>query len=337
MVAVVAEPTVFCDTRDVGRLTTLSVIEDDVQACHVRNRLTVVVGVTDGHRCRHHLAWPVTVILVDIVVPDIQIRCGGCRHIDGDVVGIRVWLRCRFLIVTVVSTIPTGGTRIRELGLAAFRHRLRTVGIHTVVANLPWSVEHPYTQVALSAACRRQTAVRHHLFLTRHTLAVGAVQDTCKRSTATDAYQRVAVFLRRWSGVTALEGIASVFACTALEAILSFAQGRYCRTNLVQSYDVLRQVAAQRRCHIPLRLVVAEVGCCHRTLQVFTEIGTSRIRERSVRSFVNLLASLKLHLAAIIQTGDASEGEHQRQVLGPLCRSAVEAVLVAVVLRTVVV
>ena len=87
---------------------------------------------------------------------------------------------------------------------------------------------------------------------------------------------------------------------------------------------MLGQVVVQGLLHIARGGVLTEVCGSHCTFQIFTEVGTTGVAQRTVGAVVNHLTGLELYLATIIYTRYATEGEHQREVLCPLAGTASE-------------
>ncbi len=91
---------------------------------------------------------------------------------------------------------------------------------------------------------------------------------------------------------------------------------------------MLCKVAIESGGHIARCGVLAEVGCGHIPFKVSAEVCSSGVFTGSFVVFatdIDGFALLELDFRTVIYTGDASECEHQREVLGPLCGSAVES------------
>ena len=107
---------------------------------------------------------------------------------------------------------------------------------------------------------------------------------------------------------------------------MAFAQCGNSLAYLVQSLQVLDERLAQRSGQVACGPSGGtEVGCCHVTLDIAAIISASAVLKRAVASWIDSLAGLELDFTAVVQARDATEGEHERQVLGPLVCALVKA------------
>ncbi len=73
--------------------------------------------------------------------------------------------------------------------------------------------------------------------------------------------------------------------------------------------------------------VFGEIGNIDITFDITAEVCTAGIFQRKNRTLVDILTFLELNFRAIIDTGDATECEHKREVLGPCILRSAEAVV----------
>ncbi len=200
--------------------------------------------------------------------------------------------------------------------------------VFTNLAALP--ILYKYTELALGLGCIYGNRGAALICLAGYEVGICACRNVAESGAAVDAHQCVAVF------ICAFESEAAVCRA-AVESVLAFAECRYCRTDLVEATDVLGQVGVEGLCHVAAGGVCAEVGGCYGAFEVSAEVCASRFLKSQHRAFVDCLAFLEFHFGTVIYTGDTAEGEHQREVLGPLRSAAAEAYAVvragAVVVR----
>ena len=111
---------------------------------------------------------------------------------------------------------------------------------------------------------------------------------------------------------------------TAVECVLALAERGNCRADLVQTYDVLCEIGVKCLLYVAGGCVITEIGC-YGAFEVCAVVCAARVFEGEVGAFVDGDAFLEFDFRAVVDTGDAAEGEHQREVLGPLGCAAVEA------------
>ena len=96
--------------------------------------------------------------------------------------------------------------------------------------------------------------------------------------------------------------------------ILTLAQGRHSLAYHVQLTHIGSQLAVQGLSNIARSGVGAEVGSRDRTLKVLAEVCTASLVERSVGSRIDGCASHEVYFRAVVNTGNATEGEHEEEV-----------------------
>ena len=152
-----------------------------------------------------------------------------------------------------------------------------------------------------------------------HDVGVGACGDIGECGAAVDSYQRVRLIL-----VSALEGPAAIRGA-AVECVLALAEGGHGGADFVELLDVVGEVAFECGGNLAVSGVLGEVGGLHVAFEVVPEVGAAGVDEGGVHAVINQLACLEFNLRAVIEAGDAAEGEHPGEVLGPLCCAAVES------------
>ena len=187
-----------------------------------------------------------------------------------------------------------------------------------------------YKYTYLTLCCRSVYGdSRTSICLTSNNISICAFWAICKCGTTIEGYECVAIL------VSTLEGDTTIGSTTILGP-LTLTECRNCLTNLVQTNEVLSQIMIQCGIHITRSLIFTEVRCVHITSDITTEVSTTRLRERTIRTVVNLGTASETNLRTIVDTWDTTEGKHQREILCPLSISTRETDTITW-LRTVVV
>ena len=122
--------------------------------------------------------------------------------------------------------------------------------------------------------------------------------------------------------------------------ILTLAQGRHSLTDNVQLTHIGSQFAVQGLSNIAAGGVLAEVGSRDRTLKVLAEVCTTSLVERSVGSRIDGCPSHEVYFRAVVNTGNATEGENEEEVgcVGVVTRTIVGSrrIVVAVLVNHVI-
>ena len=96
--------------------------------------------------------------------------------------------------------------------------------------------------------------------------------------------------------------------------ILTLAQGRHSLTDNVQLTHIGSQLAVQGLSNVAAGGVLAEVGSRNRAFEILAEVCTASLVERSVGSRIDACASHEVYFRAVVNTGNATEGEHEEEV-----------------------
>ena len=210
-------------------------------------------------------------------------------------------------------SVADGRSAIEEF--AVFAHLARGRG--------ECRVEHVDAHVSAAGAVCGQLAVGDGLGVAGDCVNVCAVLDAAECSVAGDCNEHVAVGCR--VGEAAFESVAS---CASLSAVLTLAEGRDGHADAVQTLNVESQRIVERGVHVACCAgPVGKVVHLDVALDVSAEVGTSRIFQRYVRTLVDGASFLELNLAAVVEAGDSTECEHQREVFSPSVGALCEALV----------
>ena len=107
---------------------------------------------------------------------------------------------------------------------------------------------------------------------------------------------------------------------------MTFAQGWYLLAYLREAGDMHRKRTTQCSSDIASGIsVLSESHRCDTALDISSKICTTSVAERSIGSVVNLHPLAELHLTAIVETWDATEGEHEIEIFSPLVGATVKS------------
>ena len=139
-------------------------------------------------------------------------------------------------------------------------------------------------------------------------LAVGNILECC---TAGKRNQCQTVNTRVRIRVTADKRHIISADVVSVRGVLTLPECRNLLAQLVEHPDMLRKLGIQRIRNRAVRFVLTEVGGSDCAFQMIAVVCASGIRQRSVRSDVDLLSLCKFDFRTVIDTGNAAEGEHQ--------------------------